>query len=267
MLAGRGAMDAKEVHAALGSAYQALGRLDEAIEEDTLALAADAKSVPGLVALAVAYDRDEQRGRARDVMLRALALDASLDELRPTTFIVPEDLHYALGLGHAVAAEADPLRRAPAVMLFRRYLAAVQGGAGQAPARARLAALGGAAFAAGDMIVVPADATDREAIVRAVVGVGPELQRCLDGRPGIALRATLTIGASATAVPAVRPARPSPPGTLRTTLISPGQDTITPWTGSEAASQQNLECIEKTLHYLRLGARQLTRVQLSLIAR
>src|SRR5262249_26368464 len=79
---GYGAMDPKDIHGNLGICYQALGRLDEAIEEYTLALAIDPKNVPILVNLAVAYDRDEQSGRARDVMLRALGMNSSLDELK-----------------------------------------------------------------------------------------------------------------------------------------------------------------------------------------
>src|SRR5262249_48201435 len=141
---GFGVMEPKDIHASLGNCYQALGRLDEAIEEYTLALAADPKPGPGLADLAVASDRDEQTGRARDVMLRALSLNVSLDELRGSYvyFWPPEDVHFAFGLGHQVASDVDPLRRAPAIMLFRRYLELVKSGPWIKRARAHLAELG-----------------------------------------------------------------------------------------------------------------------------
>jgi tetratricopeptide (TPR) repeat protein len=269
---GYGAMDPKDIHANLGICYQALGRLDEAVEEYTLALAVDPKSVPTLVNLAVAYDRDEQSGRARDTMLRALGLNGSLDELKASYvfFVPPEDLHYAFGLGNQVASELDPLRRAPAIMFFRRYVETVKTGPWIKRGRAHLAELGSPALGPGDIAVIPTDAPDRDAIVRAIVAAGPELQRCLEADRGAAVRATLTIGAAPAPVHvphAAPPARVPVTGALRPPVAVQEADKVASWNFGDPAPRQATECIDKRLHELKLAARQLTRVQLSVIAR
>jgi tetratricopeptide (TPR) repeat protein len=119
------------------------GLLDDAIRRYRLALAYPsvdpASTALHLFGLAVALDRDEQVGAAREVMLRALETDPHRASMEPErgVFFVPEgDRHYYDGLAHLVAG-----RPAEARYAFEQFLAVLPADQYARRARAHLAAL------------------------------------------------------------------------------------------------------------------------------
>ena len=269
---GEPGLPADAIHGNLGDCYQALGRLDEAIEEYALAAAAAPKNAAPLFGLAVALDRDEQVTRSHDAMTRALALDAQLSALSSSGnyFFAPaEDAHYYLGLAHQMASGSDPVRRMAAISRFRRYLSATGMGPWAKRARAHLAELGPPTIGAGDVLVSPVDAPEREAAIRGVVAVGAELQRCMnDDREGW-IRAALRLYPAKIALPTA-PApvpHPTPPGLMRPLAAAPEVDRISTVTPDGGVSRQTVDCIEKTLRTIKLPVRQLTLIQVAVIAR
>jgi len=266
---GEPGMPLDALHYALGDCDQALGRLDEAIEEYALASAASPKNAPPLFALAVALDRDEQIARAHDAMARALALDPQLGTFntRSIFFAPPDDVHYYLGLASQLLAASDPLRRAPAIVRFRRYLAAAGQGPWAKRARAHLAELGPSSLGPADVLVSPVDAPERDAAVKAIVALGPELQRCMEGDRDGALRTALHLSPS-TKNAKQAPPRSTPVGLLRPLSLGPEAERVTTSPlDSEPVSRQAIECIDKTLRGVKLTVRQLTLVQVAVIAR
>src|SRR5262249_3409657 len=102
----------------------------------------------------------------------------------------PEDVHYYLGLAFQTASSSDPLRRAAAIVRFRRFLEGPEN-TWSRRARAHLQELGPASIQAPDVIVTPFDAPEKDAAVRAVVAAGPELQRCMADNTDGVLRASV----------------------------------------------------------------------------
>jgi tetratricopeptide (TPR) repeat protein len=266
LASGDAGLPPEALHDDLGDSYQALGRMDDAIAEYTLAAVAAPRSAPPLFALAVALDRDEQIARAEEAITRALAIDPALSSLSGANvlFVPPEDAHYTYGLAFQVASAGDPLRRLLAQVRFHRYLAAAPSGPWARRARAHLAQLGSPALSASDVLVSPADAPDRDAIVRAVVALGPDLQRCMaddkDGAVRAALRLAPAAQASAT--------RPLPTGLARPlTVRPPAERSSTLALDVEPISRQANECIQKILDSARIPVRQPALVLIAVTAR
>jgi tetratricopeptide (TPR) repeat protein len=118
-----GAADAT-VHANAAELLMALGRLPEAEERYRAAILLETPATGrienprsltfSLYGLAVAFDRDERPGPAREMMARALALDPRLHQLRAAeqvggdVFFLPEgDVYYYVGLASEIAGRVD----------------------------------------------------------------------------------------------------------------------------------------------------------------
>lgn len=245
---GRMAIEPRDAHARLGDCYQALGRLEDAIVEYGVAIALDSKYVPAHVGLALAYDRDEQTARATDAMLRALALSSGLDDLRSSAIVfVPEsDLEYSLGFGHLVASRTDPIRRAPAIALFRRYLERNPTGPWVERARRHLAELGAAELSAADVVVAPPAAPERALAVQAALGLGVELAKCFGGQRTAAVRIQLSSARAAAQHPREIPR-------------------VSAWPMA-APSNQVMECLDKKVQGALVVTQQLLRISLSIVA-
>ena len=239
------------LHLRLGDCYHALGRLDEAIAEYLVGITLAPREASLFYGLAVAYDRDEQGSRAHEAMLRALERDPQLVELgsASTILVPPEDRSYYFGLAHQIASEDDRLRRPLALAFFRKYIAASPAGPWTARARAHLLELGSTALGETDIGVSPPDAPDAAVLRKRLAALLPELQRCLEGYPHVAVRAGLTFVAAAKG-------RPPEPGALSTSSAGP-----------EVSAWQINECLEKKLHAARLSPARLIRGTLVLISR
>lgn len=117
---GRQSLELYTILGNLAESYMMLGDLDHAIERyrEAIHVKQDTAVTYGL---AVAYDRDGQGGKARELM-RALGDDAfgdwELDVARGRTFYVPEgEVYYYLALAHEALGRPDDARRA-----WRLYL-------------------------------------------------------------------------------------------------------------------------------------------------
>ena len=86
-----------------------MGRLDEAITSYRMAFDADDRNAGALWGLAVALDRDEQVGPAREQAARALRIDADKQGiLGSDVFFVPaHERHYYLGVAFEAAGDQE----------------------------------------------------------------------------------------------------------------------------------------------------------------
>jgi TonB family protein len=94
-------------------ALMALGRLEEAVQRYQEALALEPRYVLATWGLAVAYDRDDQVGKAKEAVARSLAGDPSMQRLSDEgVFFIPTgDVHYYLALGHESRGDRAAARR------------------------------------------------------------------------------------------------------------------------------------------------------------
>lgn len=174
------------VHWNMADSYMALGRLEEAIVEYQTALDYDKNTKMLWFALAVAYDRDEQVELSRDGMDKALAADPQMREIVSDriAYLPPEDEDYYNGLAHQASFDGTGRRvgqRVRAIAYFRRYVATVEEQTWIPRAKAHLVELGSPAITERDIEVRPADAKEKDAIVKAIVAAGSDLQKCLEG--------------------------------------------------------------------------------------
>jgi tetratricopeptide (TPR) repeat protein len=109
----RSAGEFARLHGNAAEALLALGRVEEAIHRYEVSL----ENVPSYSlsqwGLAVALDRDEQGGRAREVVRRVLERDPQLRSLTaPGVFFIPHgDIHYYFALGYQALGKNDLARR------------------------------------------------------------------------------------------------------------------------------------------------------------
>jgi tetratricopeptide (TPR) repeat protein len=178
------------VHMRLGEATMALGRLDEAIESLSQATRLDPNNYNmSWLALAVAYDRDEDGARAREAMAKVLENDSRVDRLitSGTTWIPAHDAGYYLGLAYLQAGNAGR-----ALYHFRRYL--VQAGetlwAGRA--RVHLEAAQAGAFAGHDLKLRGSASLDPDKAQAAIVRADAAFQACLAATPDLLLTVSIT---------------------------------------------------------------------------
>ena len=258
---------AGDLHWAVGHAFEALGRLDEAIEEHAAAVALRPQEAVFRFALAVALDRDEQVTRARDEMGQGLRLDRALARLgdRWIASVLGPDLPYAVALGHQVAADTEPLRRTLAIAFFRKFIDLDPDGPWRKRAREHLAELGPPAAVASDIELHPdPHAADRKSLVKAIVGRGAELAHCLDGSPLAAVRATLVLEPA----PGKKKdtADGKKPSTLQVFLAPEPRAPIVTSVGPEPAPPAARQCVETSLRGVHIPLGQLTRVTVVVVS-
>jgi tetratricopeptide (TPR) repeat protein len=248
----RAALDG--LHLNLADCYLAQGRLDEAIAQLQAGLSLAPRRGLLWFGLAVAYDRDERVSRAREAMLRALELDPQLRELEsPNTFFMPpEDAAYYHGLAHQAAAVADPPRRAAAIAHFRRFVALAPPGPWSERAARHLAELGSSSLALRDVAVHPHEPADAAAVAQKLAAALPDLQRCLEGHPHLAVRLTLAFADSE--------------GGDRRPRPEPGKLTLQPLGAGPENAGVNL-CLERRAQDVVHATRRPTRIQVVVIAR
>jgi hypothetical protein len=199
-------------------------------------------------------------------MARALVLDPQLAALGSSNiiFVPAEDAQYYFGLAYQAASAGDSLRRAPAIVRFRRYLALAGQGPWAKRAKAHLAELGASTLGPTDVLVGPVDAPEREVAIRSVVSVGAELQRCMESDRESAVRAAVRFYPSTKGGPHT----PAPRGLLRPLTLGPEAERVTTLAlDGGPVSRQTIECIDKILLGIKLSVRQLTLVQVAVIAR
>lgn len=86
-----------------------LGRLEEAVTSYRMAFDADDRNAGALWGMAVALDRDEQVGPAREAAQRASQLDPERQGIvgSDVFFVPPHERHYYLGLAFEAAGDAE----------------------------------------------------------------------------------------------------------------------------------------------------------------
>jgi tetratricopeptide (TPR) repeat protein len=166
----------------LGDSYQALGRLEEAIDTYKDGIEAQPTHAMLRLSLGVAYDRDGQVALAVDAIQESLGIDPSASMTAPTgaraLFVPSEDEDYYRGIAHKVAR-----RRALAIVYFRSYLQRAPKSAWASRAREHLAQLGAPALGEADVEVRGVTAEHKGPWQKPVVLAAAELQKCLDGKP------------------------------------------------------------------------------------
>jgi tetratricopeptide (TPR) repeat protein len=257
---------APDIRWAMGQAYQALGRLDEAIEENAAAAAQRPTEAIYRFSLAVALDRDEQVTRARDEMAQGVRLNPLLTRLsdRSIAAVMAGDVYYAQGLAHQVAADGEPLHRGPAIVAYRKFIELDPDGPWRRRAREHLLELGPPAVVAADVELQPEPpAAERAGIVKQVVARGPELAKCLDGQPLAALRTTLALEPAK--APDKKRHEPKKPPTSKLFLAAERQPSVIS-VGPDSAAPAARTCVEAAIRSVRAPASQLTRVTVVVVS-
>lgn len=199
-------------HWNLGDVYHALGRLDEAVEEYERGLQLLPNEAMLWLALGVAWDRDEQVTRARDAIERGVQLGGIARAADPNVlYIPPADEHYYLGLSFKVDAQERGLPgwRVRAIAHFRRYVATSDGSPWLERAREHLRELGPTAVGEQELEVRPADAAEKAALKKALLGGAPAMQTCLTDHPyGVVVAQVTLAPPSATAKKDTPPPKP-----------------------------------------------------------
>jgi tetratricopeptide (TPR) repeat protein len=199
-------------HLQLGMVYMALGRINDAIDtfEDAMAdritnPSASRRTSFMYFAAAVAYDLDEQDGRARELLDIALQYDPGSSSLQSpeNRFLLPADHLYF----RALAESARRRRRAFAIAYFRRYVAVAGDSGWVRRADAHLEQLVGDSFDDDDISIRGAGITDSKKTRAAVLRKSADLHACLAETPKLMFRVTIT--KIATDVPKPRKSRRS----------------------------------------------------------
>ncbi len=196
ILAG-GEARASYAHLYLAMTYMALGRIDDAIETFEAAMV-DPKVNPRgprraafiYFAAAVAYDRDEQTGRSKDLLDKALRTDRTLSALSSSgiLFWLPPAEHYFRGL----AAAARPGRQAFATAQFRRYVSVAADDGWTRRATDHLDALADEPFSKDDISIRGVGVIDANKAHAAVMKRSDELLECMEATPELLFRVTIT---------------------------------------------------------------------------
>lgn len=256
-----------DIHWAIGQAFEALGRLDEAIEEDSAAVALRPQEPVFRFALAVALDRDEQVTRARDEMAQGLRLDRGLARLsdRWVAGVLGGHVYYAVGLGHQIAADTEPLRRALAIVFYRKFIDLDPDGVWRKRAREHLAELGAPSVAATDIEIHPdPPPMERQALQKVIAGRSNDLTRCLEGSPLAALRGAFVL--EPVAGKKKERADTKKPSTLQVFLTPEPRQPIVTSVGPEPAPTLARQCVEAALRGVRSPMSQLTRVTVLVVS-
>ena len=207
---GRGNTESYEVWWRLGESYMALGRLEEAIEalEQAATLHSNTKTALSF-ALAVAYDRDEDHGKAREQLDIALAARHAISQLSaPSIEYAPrEDKFYYLGL----ANEASGLYEAARVH-FREYAQLAGDGPWGRRTRDHLDALSKHLMGADRVTISPTGAVEAADTLAEIDAASDALETCLAPVPGLvpAVRVTSLAVASKTEKTASKTELPAP---------------------------------------------------------
>lgn len=188
---GRGITDQPMVHARLGEAYMALGHLAEAIDALEAAYKLQDGKLRIAYALAVAYDRDEQEARARQMLDAAIRTDPRLDQLKaPSAEFTPaSDELYYLGLAHAAQNKTEW-----AIAYFRHYLHITGPGPWYRRVRDHLADLEREPMPSYQGLEVRGTSTmDRHALHAAIAAAMEDLRECVKPVPGILFEVHITV--------------------------------------------------------------------------
>jgi tetratricopeptide (TPR) repeat protein len=186
----------------LGDSFQALGRLEEAIDAYRDGIEAWPAHAMLRLALGVAYDRDGQVALAVDAIQESLGINPAAPMTAPNgspaLFVPAEDEDYYRGIAHKVAR-----RRNLAIVFFRSYLERAPRSPWATRAREHMAQLGPPALVEADVDARGLAPEKRGPWQKPVAQAGAELQKCLEGKT--TARLLVEIG-----LPVVeRPARPA----------------------------------------------------------
>ena len=169
------------VHWNLGDSYQALGRLEEAIDAYRDGIEAQPAHAVIRLALGVAYDRDGQVALAVDSIQESLGINPAASMTGPdgrrALFVPREDEDYYRGLAHKVAR-----RRSLAIVYFRSYLSRAAASPWSSRAQ-HLAQLGSPVLGESDVNVRGVAPERRGPFQRPVAQALPDLQKCIEGQP------------------------------------------------------------------------------------
>ncbi|MDB4966210.1 MAG: lipoprotein NlpI [Myxococcales bacterium] len=222
------------VHYNLGDELMAVGRLSEAIEEYTRAVALKADKPVVRLALAVALDRDERRDQAGAELTIVLAQDPQLKRLagEEYVFVPAADAHYYRAV--ALLARGST---ADARLELRAFLAELPDGPYASHARRRLVE---AEHRVDARELDASSATlDKTIAARALAPIVGELEACLPA--GRVVRIRLAVGAGALRAPPDHPVADCLDRTLsrldRSHVAAVGSGAITlPLAGRRAAA-------------------------------
>lgn len=192
VITGEKAIGAYRVYWRLGEAYEALGRLHEAIESLTTAERLNPRETLILYALAVAYDRDEQLARARKYLTTALSRDSHLSQLARSDFqpAPTEDEWYYQGLA---SKARKPARPEWALIYFRRFLSSHQNGPWARRARQHVEELRAIPLLTAGITQEGPARVDPDKAAKAIGETDAELQQCVQAMPDALFRVRITV--------------------------------------------------------------------------
>lgn len=179
--------DLSEIHRNIGECYMALGELNRAIEYlETARRLQSRRQSEAHYALAVAFDRNEQRAKVRAHLEKATRHDRNLTRLASRTNFIPQaDRYFYLGLAHAQRNSAW------ALVYFRHHIHSMPSGPWTERSRHH-AAEQVAKLSAELPIEVRGSAQWSKASVRkALRAHWSSLQTCVARSPGLLLRVKL----------------------------------------------------------------------------
>jgi tetratricopeptide (TPR) repeat protein len=184
-------------HVELAMVYMALGRINDAIDAFDEAMA-DPQTNPGRLrratfmyfGAAVAYDRDEQIARSKDMLDKALRIDRTQSAFAApdNRFLLPADEWYFRGLAEA----SVPSRRAFAIAYFRRYLTEAGEDGWTERATSHLKDLIADPLTADDIAIRGTGVTDNKKAAGAIARSAGELEDCMKSTPELLFKVTIT---------------------------------------------------------------------------
>lgn len=192
VITGEKAIGAYRVYWRLGEAYEALGRLHEAIDSLTAAARLNPRETLIEYALAVAYDRDEQFARARQHLATALSRDSHLSQLARADFqpSPTEDEWYYQGLANKAR---EPARPEWALIYFRRFLSSHENGPWARRARQHVEELLAIPLTTARITQEGPARVDPDRTAKAIENAAAQLQRCVQPMPTALFRVRITV--------------------------------------------------------------------------